>query len=128
MFNKIDESSLLVFVFKGKDLVKALCKYTGCAPEVYTKNKLISLYQMAIQDISRQYHIPGLFYYYFDAKQRHQDWAFFHKETTVEDIELDTLVSTLYNIELSYFSEEDLNRMRELKEEYEEKEERRVEL
>lgn len=119
---EIDEISLLVFVFKGKDLVKALCKYTDCDPETYTKTELISLYQKAIQDISRQYHIPGLFYYYFDAKQRHQDWAFFHKETTVEDIELDTLVSTLYNIELSYFSEEDLNRMKELRKEYEEKE------
>lgn len=122
MFNKIDEISLLVFVFKGKDLVKALCKYTGCDPETYTKTELISLYQKAIQDISRQYHIPGLFYYYFDAKQRYQDWAFFHKETTVEDIELDTLVSTLYNIELSYFSEEDLNRMKELRKEYGEEE------
>lgn len=117
-FNQIDEISLLVFVFKGRDLVKALCKYTGCKPDVYTKSELISLYQKAIKDISRQYHIPGLFYYYFDAKRRHQDWAFFHKETTVEDIELDTLVSTLYNIELSYFSEEDLDRMKKLREEY----------
>lgn len=117
-FNKIDEISLLVFVFKGKDLVKALCKYTGCDPDVYTKSELISLYQKAIQDISRQYHIPGLFYHYFDAKRRHQDWAFFHKETTVEDIELEALISTLY-IELSYFSKEDLDRMKELRQEYE---------
>lgn len=118
-FNKIDEISLLVFVFKGKNLVKALCKYTGCDSEVYTKDELISLYQKAIQDISRQYHIPGLFYYYFDAKRRHQTYAFLHKEITAEDVELDALISTLYNIELSYFSEEDLNRMKELRKEYE---------
>jgi len=119
---EIDEISLLVFVFKGKDLVKALSKYTGCDPKIYTKCELISLYQKAIDDISRQYHIPGLFYYYFDAKQRYQAYAFFHKEITVEDIELDALVDALYNIELSYFSKEDLDRMKELRKQYEEKE------
>lgn len=124
MFNQIDEISLLVFVFKGKDLVKALCKYSGCALETYTKGELISLYQKAIEDISRQYHIPGLFYYYFDAKQRYQAYAFFHKEITAEDIELDALVGALYNIKLSYFSKEDLDRMKELRKEYSDVEEK----
>lgn len=115
---KIDKISLLVFIFKGKNLVKALCEYTGCEPEVYTKDELISLYQKAIQDISRQYHIPGLFYYYFDAKRRYQAYAFFHKEMTEKDIELEALESALFNIKLSYFSKEDLDRIGDLREEY----------
>ena len=122
IFNQIDDLSLLVFVFKGKDLVKALCEYSGCEPEVYTKSELISLYQRAIIDITRQHHIPGAFYYYFDAKQSYQAYAFFHKEMTEEDVELEALQSTLFNIKLSYFSEEELNMMKELRKKYEIKE------
>lgn len=126
-FNQIDEISLLVFVFKGKDLIKTLCKYTGCEPKVYTKGELIKLYQKAIIDITRHYHIPGAFYYYFDAKSTYDTYAFFHKEMTEKDIELEALQSALFNIKLSYFSEEDLNRMKELRKEYSDVEESKVE-
>ena len=118
MFNKIDEISLLVYLFSRsnkKGFKKVLSKYSGCSEEVYTERELINLCQKAIIQISRKYHIPGLFYEYFDSKTR---WETYSKLYNEPYSELDTLGNTLFGISPKIFDEEDKTRIKELKEKY----------
>ena len=118
---KIDEISLLVFVFKTRNLgtiKKILCKYTGCAEEVYTEKVILEIYEKAIIDISRKYHVPGLFYYYFFAKHREERYNAITKIEKRSNVELEAIVGALMNISLDVFDEEDKNRVKELIKEY----------
>ena len=68
--------------------------------------------------------IPGLFWNYFHAKEVQKTYAFFHKEMTEEDIELEALESALFEIERKIFNEEDQKRIHKLIDEYGIKEEK----
>lgn len=121
MFNEIDEISLLVFVFKTRkieDIRKILCKYTGCSAEVYTERIILEIYEKAISDISRKYHIPGLFYYYFFAKQREEMYNAITPVEKRSNVELEAIAGALMEIRLDVFDEEDKNKMKELRKEY----------
>ena len=118
MFDKVEKLSLFVYIFKGKNLVKQLCKWSGCDPKVYSKRKLIEIYQNTISDLTRHYHIPGLFWNYFFAKDVQKTLSTFNKEMTEEDIELEILETTLYNVRRDIFNEEDKKRIQELIDEY----------
>ena len=121
----MDELSLLVWLSRGnKDkLIELLCKYTGCEPEVYTDAELISILENAIADISRKYHIKGLMYSYFSAKNRWRDCAtLFPKKYTYS--EFDPLSAVILSVTKNVFDEEDRNTLESLKKEYvEDKEE-----
>ena len=74
-------------------------------------------YENALVDISRKYHIKGLMYSYFSAKNRWKDCAsMFPKKYTYS--ELDPLSATLLSITKKVFDEEDLNTIENLKKEY----------
>jgi len=125
MFEKIDEISLLVFVFKRLDIEnirKILCKYTGCSAEVYTENVILEIYEKAISDISRKYHVPSLFYYYFFAKHREEMYNAISKPEKRSNSELEAIIGALMEISLSVFDEKDIDKMKELRKEYGEKE------
>ena len=119
----MDKLSLLVWLSRGsKDkLIELMCNYSGCDREVYTDRQLIRLMENAIFDISRKYHIKGLMYSYFEAKNRWQDYALlFPNKYTYSEI--DTLASVILSITKSTFDEEDWNTIEELKKYYEPKE------
>ena len=121
----MEELSLLVWLSRGsKDkLIKLMCKYTGCEPEVYTNTEIISLFERALVDISRKYHIKSLLYEYFYARHNWKNYAFFYpKKYTEVDAEIDALGSAIFSIQTKVFNEEDLNKIKELKKEYLEEE------
>ena len=115
----MDELSLLVWLSRGskEKLIELLCKYTGCKAEVYTDAELINILENAIADISRKYHIKGLMYSYFSAKNRWKDCAtLFPKKYTYS--ELDPLSAVILSITKKVFDEEDWNTIETLKKEY----------
>ena len=114
---EIDEISLLVYLnrINKKDLVKTLCKYTGCNEDDYPKSEIARLLEKAISDITRKYHIRGLWFDYFDIRRRNMVSANFHNS---EYDEISTLQSTLFYIQPSVFDDEDRKRLEELKKEY----------
>ena len=114
---EIDEISLLVYLnrLNKKVLKKTLSKYTGCDEEVYNDYELTRLAEKAISDITRKYHIRGLWFEYFDIRKRNTIYANLHYENYSE---LDALLSTLFNISPQIFDDEDKNKLQELKREY----------
>ena len=114
---EIDEISLLVWLSRGHKakLVKALSKWTGCKEECYTDTHLIELMRKAIADISRKYHLRGLFFKYFDALKTWQTYATFYNKPFDESI---VLGSTLSSIKPSDFDEEDQKTLLDLKQYY----------
>ena len=119
----MDKLSLLVWLSRGSKikLVYLMSKYTGCEPEVYTEKELIRLYEKAIIDISSKYHIKNLMYIYFDAKNRWQNYAsMFPNRHTYSD--LDALSAVILSILPATFDDEDLTKLKELKEKYLEEE------
>ena len=114
---EIDEISLLVYLnrINRKDLIKTLCNYTGCHEDDYPKSEIIRLLEKAISDITRKYHIRGLWFDYFDIRRRNIVSARFDNR---EYDEIETLQSTLFNILPKMFDEEDRKRLEELKKEY----------
>ncbi len=121
MFKEIDELSLLTWLSRGnKDkLIELMCKYTGCEPDVYTNNEIISLFERALIDISRKYHIKHLLFEYFSSRHNWKTYALFYSNKYTEvDAEIDALGTALFSIYPKVFDEEDLNRIKELKKEY----------
>lgn len=118
---EIDEISLLVYLnrINRKDLVKTLCKYTGCHEGDYPESELIRLLEKAISDITRKYHIRGLWFNYFEVKRRNMVLANFNNDNYNE---INTLQSTLFYISPDVFDDEDKKRLEELKKEYLEEE------
>lgn len=119
----MQELSLLVLLSRGsKDkLIKLMCKYTGCEPEVYTDKELIRLMESAIVDISGKYHIKNLMFEYFDAKNKWQSYAsMFPNRYTYN--ELDVVSCVILFIKIKDFDEEDKVRIEELKKKYLEEE------
>lgn len=117
----MEELSLLVWLSRGskKTLIKLMCKYTGLEPEVYTNNEIISLYEHALIDISRKYHLKSLLFEYFGARRNWKNYAFFYpKKYTEVDAEIDALGSAIFSIMPKVFDEEDWNTIEELKKEY----------
>lgn len=115
----MEELSLLVWLSRGsKDkLIKLMCKYTGCEPEVYDDKEIIKLMELAIIDISRKYHIKNLMFEYFDAKDKWQSYAsVFPNKYTYNEINV--VSSVILSIKIKTFEEEDLNTINELKKEY----------
>ena len=115
----MEELSLLVWLSRGskETLIKLMCEYTGCDKEVYNDKQVIRLMENAIIDISRKYHIKGLVYSYFEAKNRWQDYAFFFpKKYTYSEI--DALSSVIFSITKNVFDEEDWNTIERLRKEY----------
>ena len=125
---EIDEISLLVWLSRGnkKELVKALSKWTGCKEECYPDEHLIELMRKSIADISRKYHLRGLFFEYFYELKNWQTYASFYNKPFDESI---VLGSTLFSIKPSDFDEEDRKTILELKQYYvEEKDESKKDL
>jgi len=114
---EIDEISLLVYLnrINKKDLVKTLCKYTGCHEDDYTNFEITRLLEKAISDITRKYHVRGLWFDYFDIRRHNMVSAKFDNK---EYDEIDTLQSTLFHISPKVFDDEDRKRLKELKKEY----------
>ena len=121
MFHEVDELSLLVWLSRGnkKTLIKLMCEYTGCKPEVYTNSEIIHLFELALSDISRKYHIKILVYEYFHARSNWKAYTFFYpKNYTEADAEIDALGSAIFSIKPKVFDEKDSNTIKELKKDY----------
>lgn len=121
MSKELEKLTLLVWLTKhncSRKLEEVLSDYSGCDKEVYTEKVLIDIEERALIDISRKYHIKGLFYEYFNAKKRWEDYAFlFPKKYTYS--ELDALDSALFSITYKdVFDDEDKKVIEELKLEY----------
>lgn len=114
---EIEELSLLVYASRGnrKDLIKGMCKYTGCKEEDYTEYELVSLLQKTIQDISRKYHIKDLFYNYCDVRNREINYCEMYNNKYLES---KTLLSTLFLIMPDTFDKEDITKIKALRKEY----------
>jgi len=117
----MEELSLLVWLgcCNKKKLIKLLCKYTGCEPEVYTGSQLIRLLEDTLIDISRKYHLKNVLYEYFYARRVEKVSILFNpkkgNETTVE---INALISAIFSIRPKVFDVEDLDKIKELKKEY----------
>lgn len=118
---EIDEISLLIYLnrINRKELVKTLCKYTGCHEDDYSTYEITRLLEKAISDITRKYHIRGLWLEYFNIRRRNMVSAKFNNK---EYDEISTLQSILFYIQPNVFDEEDIKRLKELKKEYLEEE------
>lgn len=121
MENKIEiqELSLLVWLSRGskKKLIELMCEYSGCKEEDYSDKELRTLMQHCIQDITQKYHILGLWWEYFNAQNRWQDYAeMFPNKYTYS--ELDALSAVILSIKPSVFDEEDKVRIEELRKKY----------
>ena len=120
----MEELSLLVWLSRGskKTLIKLMCEYTGCEPDVYTDNQVISLFEHALVDISRKYHLKSLLYEYFSARRIEMDLVFFYPtKYTKMGAEINALGSAMFSIMPTIFDEEDLNTIERLRKEYLEK-------
>ena len=123
MENKIElqELSLLTWLSRGnKDkLIELMCKYTGCEPDVYTNDEIISLFERALIDISRKYYIKGLLNEYFTARHEWKTYASIYPNKYTEiDAEIDALGTALFSVYPKVFDEEDKLRIEELRKEY----------
>ena len=121
MNDEIEELSLLVWLSHGskKTLIKLMCEYTGSEAETYTDNQIINLFEHALIDISRKYHIKSLLYEYFYNRHDRSDWAFFYPGRLTEaEIELDSLGTTIFSIMPSVFDEKDFARIKQLANDY----------
>lgn len=119
--NDMSELSLLVWLSGGnkKTLIELMCKYTDCEPEVYTNATIISLFEQALIDISRKYHLKNLLFEYFSSRRAWKNYAFFYPNKYTEvDAEIDALGTALFSIRLKVFDEQDLNTIKKLKKEY----------
>lgn len=117
----MEELSLLVWLSRGsKDkLIKLMCKYTGCEPEVYTNEQVIRLFEQALIDISRKYHIKNLLFEYFHTRHTWKIYASIHpKNYTEVDAEIDALGSAIFLIRPKVFDEEDSSVIKQLTNEY----------
>ena len=121
MFKEVEELSLLVWLSRGskKTLIKLMCEYTGCEPEVYTDDQVISLFEHALIDISRKYHIKSLLYEYFSNRHNRSDFTLFYPNKYTEvDVEIDSLGTTIFSIMPSVFDEKDFARIKQLTNNY----------
>ena len=121
MFKEIDELSLLVWLSRGSKnkLIELMCKYTGCEPDVYTNDEIISLFERALIDISRKYYIKGLLNEYFTARREWKTYASIYPNKYTEiDAEIDALGTALFSVYPKVFDEEDKLRIEELRKEY----------
>lgn len=119
--NDMNELSLLVWLSGGnkKTLIKLMCEYTGCESDVYTDTQIISLFEQALIDISKKYHLKNLLFEYFSSRRAWKNYAFFYpKKYTELDAEIDALGTVIFSIQLKVFDEQDLNTIKELKKEY----------
>lgn len=121
MNDEIEELSLLVWLSRGskKTLIKLMREYTGCETETYTDNQIINLFEHALIDISRKYHIKSLLYEYFHNRHDRSDWAsFYPSKLTETEIELDSLGTTIFSIMPGVFDEKDFARIKQLANDY----------
>ena len=115
--SKVSDLSLLVYltVINRKELEDIMSKWSGCNKEVYTENVLVDIYQSALSDITNAYHIPNMFYHYFDARktQKALEMCGQYKYS-----EIDVITSPFIWIPIKTWYKEDLNRLKELKTKY----------
>ena len=102
--SRVSDLSLTVYltVINSKKLEDTMVRWSGCDKEVYTENVLVDIYQSALSDITNAYHIPNMFYHYFDGKKTQKTLEMFgkYKYSEIEDIledvkEKDTLNSII---------------------------------
>ena len=123
MENKMElqELSLLTWLSRGNkdNLIELMCKYTGCEPDVYTNDEIISLFERALIDISRKYYIKGLLNEYFTARREWKTYASIYPNKYTEiDAEIDALGTALFSVYPKVFDQEDKLRIEELRKEY----------
>lgn len=113
----IDRISLLMWIASRRNTptAKILSRFTGCDEKIYTENKIIKLYQNAISDISRKYHLPGLFFNYFETLNQYK---YMNEMFKSHYTEIDVLEGVLFGITRDKFDDEDKERIDELKEKY----------
>ena len=116
-FNKIDTISLLMWIASRRNTptTKILSRYSGCDEKIYTEAKITKLYQKAISDISRKYHLPGLFFNYFDTLNQYK---YMNEMFKSHYTEIDVLEGVIFGITRSNFDDEDKKRIDELLEKY----------
>ena len=126
MFNQIDRISLLMWILSRRgDTKKILSRFSGSDEKIFTEDRIIKLYQKAISDISRKYHIPGLFFSYFDTLNKYKEMNEMFKSSHYTEI--DVLEGVLFGIERTAFDDEDKAKIEELLEKYVNVEESKVE-
>lgn len=119
MYNKVNELSLLIYLIACNhvSLPKVMAKWNGYTDEEYYKDEKvqIELYEQALSDISSVYHIPFLFFKYFEAKKTQKILEIFGK---YKYSEIDVLKSPLFWITKDTWSDEDKERLKQLRKEY----------
>ena len=114
--SKVSDLSLVIYlsVVNCQDLPKVMVKWNGyCKEEDYNEKIQIELYQDALIDITRKYHIPNLLYPYFESK-RIASYGDFSENKK----EINALKSPFHYILKKTWDEEDYERLVKLKKEY----------
>ena len=118
MFSKVNELSLLIYltVVNHVSLSKVMAKWNGYTDEEYYNNEItqIDLYEGALCDIDRVYHIPMS--KYFESKRTQTMFKLFDKNYKYSEIT--ALTAPLYWITKDMWSDEDRERLKELRKEY----------
>lgn len=116
--SRVGELSLLIYltVVNHVSLPKVMVKWSGYTNEEYYKDEKvqIELYEQTLCDINSVYHIPLLLYKYFEAKKTQKIFNLFGGEYS----EIDVLKSPLFWITKDIWSDEDKERLKELRKEY----------
>lgn len=126
MFNQIDTISLLMWIASRRNTstAKILSRFSEEDEKIFTEDRIIKLYQKAISDISRKYHLPGLFFQYFYTLNQYK---YMNEMFKSHYTEIDVLESVLFGITRDNFDDEDKKKIDELKEKYVDIEEPKVE-
>lgn len=116
IWNQIDRISLLMWILSRRgDTKKILSRFSGSDEKILTEDTIIKLYQKAISDISRKYHLPGLFFQYFYTLNQYKEMnEMFNTHYT----EIDVLEGVLFGIERTTFDDEDKVKIEDLLEKY----------
>ena len=118
--NRVGDLSLLVYLttINHVSLPKVMVKYNGYTDEEYYKNEKIQieLYERALCDINTVYHIPILLSKYFESKKSQRMFKLFDKKYKCSEIIC--LKSPLFWIEYDIWSDEDKQRLKELRKKY----------
>lgn len=115
--SRVGDLSLMVYltVINSKKLEDIMVKWSGCDKEVYTENVLVDIYQSALSDITNAYHIPSMFYHYFDGKKTQKILETFGK---YKYSEIEALRTPFFWIPVKTWDKEDHERLVKLKKEY----------
>ena len=116
--NRVGELSLLIYltVVNHVSLPKVMAKWNGYTDEEYYKDEKIQieLYEQALCEIDSIYHIPMS--QYFESKRTQRMFKLFDKKYKYSEIT--ALTAPLYWITKDMWSDEDRERLKELRKEY----------